>query len=183
MKQPLYALMLLVAVALGGCQVMGADPLAGGAGTLPAACQWPREPAASREAWVRAAMAELEARGFAIRSTDLTLGVVSAERTTRQPGLGAIDEPWIDGGMGWGGWGHAGGGVNFGLGMRIGDDPVQVERVSLVVDEAQVTLTRDSRVVADDGRIIDARPYSRDAFCREVSGAIQSRLLNREGQP
>lgn len=181
----LRVLTAAVGLAIAGCQ-SGPGPLAPGASAaLPAACSWPRRSEASSKAWMQAGIAELEARGFSVRNTDLTLGVVSAERSTRQPGRGAIDHPWYDGISFWGG-SRRHSTTGFGLGIGVGggfDDPVQVERVSLVIGDESLKMTRDSSVVDAAGYVIDARAYNRDAFCREVSGAIESRLLNAGGAP
>lgn len=184
----LRVLAVIVGLAVAGCQT-GPGPLEASASatSLPAACSWPRRGDASTEAWVRAGIVELEARGFNIRNADLALGVVSAERATRQPGLGAVDRPWYDGLSFWGGsHRHSSSGFGLGIGVGVGsgfDDPVQIERVSLIVGEETLKMTRDSSVVDGDGYVIDARAYNRDAFCREVSGAIESRLLNAPEAP
>ncbi|WP_136066318.1 hypothetical protein [Modicisalibacter radicis] len=181
----LRVLAVIAGLAIAGCQT-GPGPLeAGASAQLPASCSWPRRTQASTEAWVRAGIAELEARDFSIRNTDLSLGVVSAERSTRQPGMGAVDHPWYDGISFWGG-SRRHSATGFGLGIGVGggfDDPVQIERVSLVIGDETVKMTRDSSVVDGDGYVIDARSYNRDAFCREVSGAIESRLLNTPEAP
>jgi len=185
MNLGLRVLTVFVGLAVAGCQ-SGPGPLeAGASAALPAACSWPRRTQASTEAWVRAGIAELEARGFSTRNTDLALGVVSAERSTRQPGLGAVDRPWYDGISFWGGSRqHSASGFGLGIGVGGGfDDPVQIERVSLVVGDESVKMTRDSSVVDAGGYVIDARAYNRDAFCREISGAIESRLLNAPEAP
>ncbi len=174
----LRVLAVVIGLVVAGCQ-SGPGPLeAGASDALPAACSWPRRTEASTETWVRAGIAELEARDFSIRNTDLALGVVSAERSTQKPGLGAVDHPWFGGVSFWSGSRrHSASG--FGLGIGAGfDDPVQIERVSLVVGDETIKLTRDSSVVDADGYVIDARTYNHDIFCREVSGAIESRLLN-----
>ncbi|GAA5171845.1 MULTISPECIES: hypothetical protein [Halomonadaceae] len=180
MTSGLRVLAVIVSLVLAGCQ-SGPGPLAAGASaSLPAACSWPRRSEASVQTWVRAGIAELEARGFDIRNADLALGVVSAERRTRQPGRGAVDRPWYDGISFWGG-SHRRAASGFGLGFGVGggfDDPVQIERVSLVVGDQTIKLTRDSSVIDAGGYVLDARAYNRDAFCRQVSGAIESRLLN-----
>ncbi|MBZ9559177.1 MULTISPECIES: hypothetical protein [unclassified Modicisalibacter] len=182
MTRRIGTLLPLLGLLLGGCQAVGHDPLTQPAADMPASCTWLRDAGVSREAWVRAAIPELEARGFTVRSTDLELGVVSAERTRRQPGMGAIDEPWFAGTSLWSSFGRRSA-VGVGYGVHLGDDPVQVERLSLVVGEDSVSLTRDSSVIDTDGYVVDARPYNRDAFCREVSGAIESRLINTGARP
>lgn len=94
--------LLLAMALLAGCQGLGYDPLGRAPAPLPATCTWPRDAGVSREAWSRATIAALEARGFTIRNTEVELGVVSAERTTRMPGLGAVDRPWFGGTSLWG---------------------------------------------------------------------------------
>ncbi|HET8791140.1 MAG TPA: hypothetical protein VFM75_08005 [Modicisalibacter sp.] len=168
--------LLLIVASLVGCQGLGGqDPLGRSPEPLPVECEWPRDDDISRENWLRATIAALEARGFTIRNTEVELGVVSAERTTRLPGLGAVDRPWFGFSSLWGGFG-SGSGIGLGFGTRFGGDPVQVERLSVVSSDATVRITRDSTVVDPGGYVIDARPDNHAVFCRELRASIDAYL-------
>ncbi|WP_280570918.1 hypothetical protein [Chromohalobacter sp. 296-RDG] len=173
-------LLLVVALGLGGCQSLASyDPLARDvASPLPEACHWPAEGDAN--ARVRATAAALEAQGYRIEQTEVALGLVSAERAKAQPGLGAVDRPlWGRSGF----WGYYGmgshHGYSLGYSQRFGDDPVRLQRVSVVAVEDVVRVTRDSRVVDVDGYLIDARPDNSAAFCAALRDDIDARM--REG--
>lgn len=170
------ALILIGMMALSGCQSMTPqDPLGKAPRTLPAECSWPRDGEASRQQWVRAAVDALEEREYTIRHTETQLGVISAERTTRLPGLGAVDRPWFGGSSLWGSFGHHSG-LALGYGVRFGDDPVKVERLSVLVEDLSVSVSRDSSVTDPDGYLIDARSDNREPFCRELRDAISEQL-------
>ncbi|MED5499281.1 MAG: hypothetical protein VX950_00315, partial [Pseudomonadota bacterium] len=79
---------------LSGCQTLSAPAptSAAGGNALPAACRWPAGSADPLER-LRATREALESQGYAILDTDATLGLVSAERKTLQPGLGAVESP------------------------------------------------------------------------------------------
>jgi hypothetical protein len=171
------SLIVMGAVLLGGCQSLSSqDPLAQDAADVPAECRWTRSDNVSRERWLRAAVDELEARDYSITNTEAALGVISAEQRTRRPGLRSAGRPWFGFSTLWGGFGSRSG-VGVGYGMRFGDDPVEVERLSVVVDEDAVTVTRDVSVIDADGYLVDARPTNRPDFCRDFSASIESRLL------
>lgn len=173
---------LFIVFLVAGCQGVGyQDPLGREPAPLPVACSWPRDGDAPREEWLRAAIATLEARNFTIRNTDVELGVVSAERTTRLPGLGAVDRPWFGGSALWGSLGRSSG-IGIGYGVRFGDDPVQIERLSVVVDDDDVRITRDSSVVDPGGYLVDARPDNRAGACRELSESIAARVRAEESR-
>lgn len=155
------------------------DPLGREVSRLPEDCQWARSDDASRERWLRATVGALEARGYTITHTETALGVVSAERRTRLPGLGAANRPWLGFGSLWGGLGGSSG-ISVGYGMRFGDDPMEVERLSVVIDEETVSVTRDASVIDTDGYLADARPQNHPDFCRDLSASIDSRLRATE---
>lgn len=168
---------LLLVAGLGGCQNMAAyDPLGRDVGSpLPEACQWPAE--ADATARVRATVEALEAQGYRIETTEVALGLVSAERSAAQPGLGAVDRPfWGRSGF----WGYYGmgsrHGYSLGYAQRFGGDPVRIQRVSVVAADDVVRVTRDSRVVDIDGYLIDARPDNSATFCASLREAIDLRL-------
>lgn len=173
---------LAMLAVLAGCQAMAPqDPLASTPETLPAACSWSRSGEASRQDWLRASVEALETRGFSVRHTDAELGVVSAERKTRLRGLGAVDRPWYAGSSFWGSLGRSSG-VAVGYGLRFGGDPVQIERLSVVIGDDRVHLTRDTSVVNSDGYLADARPDNRSDVCRELSASIDARVRAAHSQ-
>ncbi|SDL43115.1 hypothetical protein SAMN05661010_01694 [Modicisalibacter muralis] len=180
-----FSVFLVVAL-LTGCQGLGGqDPLGRSPEPLPRECEWPRDGDVSREDWLRATIAALEARGFTIRNTEVELGVVSAERTTRLPGLGAVDRPWFGFSSLWGGFG-SGSGVGLGFGTHFGGDPMQVERLSVVSSDTTVRVTRDSSVIDPSGYVVDARADNHGDFCRELNESIAAHLrtgVGREGNP
>ncbi|WP_342595423.1 hypothetical protein AAGT95_02605 [Salinicola lusitanus] len=163
-----------------GCQSLATpEPLAANRpDSLPAACQWP----ASGDPLVRlrATRDALESQGYTILDTDASLGLVSAERKTSQPGLGAVNSPFGRTGL-WGGFGLGGrSGYSLGVFQNFGGgyntDPVQVERVSVVTPEATTLVDRDSVVVDHNGYVIDARSYNQPSFCQQLRQDIESRL-------
>ncbi|MCP1367947.1 hypothetical protein BIS06_22275, partial [Halomonas sp. BBD48] len=125
------SLIVMGAVVLGGCQSLSSqDPLTTAEADVPAQCQWARSGEVTRERWMRAAVAELEARNYMITNTEAELGVISAEQHTRRPGLGAAGGPWFGFGSMWGGFGRRSG-VSIGYGVHFDDDPLEVERLSV----------------------------------------------------
>lgn len=177
------AVMLISMMALSGCQSMTPqDPLGRDPRVLPAECSWSRDDDASRQQWLRVAVNVLEERDYTIRHTETQLGVISAERTTRLPGLGSVDRPWFGASSLWGSFGYHSG-LSLGYGVRFGDDPVNVERLSMLVGEQDVHVSRDSRVTDPDGYLIDARPDNREPFCRELRDAIAAQLQAEESNP
>ncbi|MCI0510908.1 hypothetical protein C8E00_10757 [Chromohalobacter marismortui] len=175
MMKPL--LLVVLACGLGGCQGLASyDPLGRDVGSpLPEACHWSAE--GDAKARVRATANALEARGYRIVQTEVALGLVSAERSVAQPGLGAVDRSfWGRSGF-WGRYGLGGRqGYSLGYFQRFGGDPVRLLRVSAVAAEGVVRVTRDSRVVDADGYLIDARPDNSAAFCAALHDDIDARM-------
>lgn len=166
---------------LSGCQAMSApEPTSAmGGNALPAACRWPAGSGDSL-ARLRATRDALESQGYAILDTDASLGLVSAERKTAQPGLGAVNSPFGRTGF-WGGFGLGGrSGYSLGVFQNFGGgyntDPVQIERVSVVTPDATTLVDRDSVVVDYNGYLIDARSYNQPSFCQQLRQDIESRL-------
>ncbi|WP_227367418.1 hypothetical protein [Halomonas sp. M20] len=186
----LLPILPVIALVLTGCQSLApADPLASNAEPLPAPCTWTRNDQASQALWLRATVEALEARDYAIRHTDTQLGLVSAERRTRQPGLGAVDRPILGGSSVWGSVGRGSGfsigfGTGFGGGVGGGyyDDPIEIERLSVIIDEQNVSITRGASIVDPGGYVVDSRSRNRGEFCRELSASIESRVRVLENQ-
>lgn len=165
---------------LSGCQALSAPGPTSSAGgnVLPSACRWPASGDSLER--LRVTRDALESQGYAILDTDATLGLVSAERKTAQPGLGAVNSPFGRTGF-WGGFGLGGRhGYSLGLFQNFGGgyntDPVQIERVSVVTPDATTLVDRDSVVVDYNGYLIDARSYNQPSFCQQLHQDIESRL-------
>jgi len=165
---------------LTGCQALSAPEPTSSAGgnVLPSACRWPASGDPLER--LRATRDALESQGYAILDTDAKLGLVSAERKTSQPGLGAVNSPFGRTGL-WGGFGLGGrNGYSLGVFQNFGGgyntDPVQIERVSVVTPEATTLVDRDSVVVDYNGYLIDARSYNQPSFCQQLRQDIESRL-------
>ncbi|WP_157956847.1 hypothetical protein [Salinicola aestuarinus] len=182
------AVTLVMAGLLAGCQSLSSpSPVSPqGSGALPPACQWPAS-GDDRLERLRATREVIEARGYVILDTDVTLGVVSAERRTRQPGLGAVDSPFgrtgFWGGFGIGGRGGYGVGISQGFGSGYDRDPIQVERLSVSTPAAVTYVDRDSVVVDRNGYLIDARSYNHQGLCSELRQAIESQLSTPTAAP
>lgn len=165
-------LLLLLPAALAGCQVTPTTlPVAEPA---PAAeCRWPAGPDDSLARTVTA----LEEQGFLVRHTDAPLGLVSAERArnTIYHDHGVERLPRVGGFVLGGRGGHVSSGVMLGIGSGIGpatDEATRIERVSVVVGEPQVQVSRDIRIFDWRGELREARSASDAAFCRELRDAI-----------
>lgn len=167
---------------LSGCSALsGKDPLAANdSAGLPEACVFPREGDANQ--WLRAAAQVVEARGYKIRESEQTLGVVTGERKVDQPGLGAIEGPFgsrIGFSVGYG----VAAGDDFGVGIasdRFRDDPISFERISLVAPDERVRVIRDEQVINQGGYVIDARPHNDSDSCRQIERQLQAALAGRD---
>lgn len=167
-------LLLLLPAALAGCQVTPTTlPVAEPAPS--AECRWP---VASGDSLARAVSA-LEAEDFLVRHTDATLGLVSAERarTTIYHDHGVERLPRVGGFVLGGSGGHVASGAMLGIGIGGGigpatDEATRIERVSVVVGEAQVQVSRDIRIFDWRGELRESRSASDAAFCRELRDTI-----------
>lgn len=167
-------LLLLLPAALAGCQVTPTTlPVAEPA---PAAeCRWP---AGSGDSLARAVTA-LEAEGFLVRHTDASLGLVSAERArnTIYHDNGVERLPRFGGFVLGGSGGHVSSGVMIGLGTGFGvgvDEATRIERVSVVVGEQRVQVSRDIRIFDWRGALRESRSASDADFCRDLRDAIEA---------
>ncbi|MGM0537156.1 MAG: hypothetical protein ACQEXI_07900 [Pseudomonadota bacterium] len=167
-------LLLLLPPVLVGCQVTPT--------TLPVAepapaseCRWAAEPGES----LARAVSALEAQGFLVRHTDVSLGLVSAERArnTLYHDHGVERLPRFGGFVLGGSGGHVASGVMVGIGGGFGPstgEATRIERVSLVVDDQQVQVSRDIRLVDWRGELRESRSASDADFCRELRAAIEA---------
>lgn len=159
---------------LAGCQVTPTTlPVAEPAPS--AECLWS---AGSGDSLARVVTA-LEAEGFLVRHTDVPLGLVSAERarTTLYHDNGVDRLPHFGGFLLGGSGGHLSSGVMIGVGSGFGpgvDEATRVERVSVVVDEEQLRVARDIRLIDWRGDLRESRSASDARFCRDLRRAIEA---------
>ncbi|PMR72120.1 hypothetical protein [Billgrantia endophytica] len=162
---------------LAGCQISPA--VLPSAEPRPAAeCRWDADGTEADE-WVRRALTALENDGFVVRHTELTLGLVNAERTRTVPGYGGFDERDRLGLFGGYGVGGGRGGVSSGVmigfgggGGRIMHDATRLERVSVVADDSWVRVSRDIQVIDWRGEIRESRSASDARFCTQLRNAM-----------
>ena len=136
------------------------------------ACHWPRGDDVP-PITLAGAVAALEDDDFLIRHTETTLGLVSAERSRRTLFHGVPEPDIFLLGASRGGGGHRvliGGGAGFGL---LDDEATEIERVSVVIGEATVRVTRDIRLFDWRGEPRRSRTASDDAFCRGLREAMR----------
>ncbi|REC94639.1 hypothetical protein [Kushneria indalinina] len=169
--------MSLLGLALTGCSALpSSQPLGVNEHALPASCY--AEYSGTRLAQVRAIASALEAQGYEVRTSDVELGLVSAERIRRQPGLGATRQ-WRSS-MGW--FGSRRGGVMLGGGFgdpfdTFRSDPYSREQVAVSADGQRYLAVRSMMIVSPDGFVMDARPASPEPFCQQTHAAIEQALM------
>lgn len=182
---PSFVALSLLSLVLAACSSLpSAQPLDFNDQAVPESCY--AAYGGTRLTQVRAIARALEAQGYEVRASDVELGLVSAERIRRQPGLGSTRQ-WRSSSFGWFG-GHRGGGVALGSGF--GDpfdvfrsDPYSVERVSVSADGQRYLAVRSMTVVSPDGFVIDARQASPEPFCQQTHAAIEQALTSTGGTP
>ena len=167
-------LLWLLPGVLAGCQMTPTTlPVAEPA---PAAeCRWAAAPGDDLPRVITA----LEAEGFVVRHTDASLGLVSADRarTTIYHDNGIERLPRIGGFVRGGSGGHIGTGVMLGMGGGFGpgiDEATRAERVSVVVDEQEVRVSRDIRLIDWRGDLRESRSASDADFCRDLRRALRA---------
>ncbi|WP_404375769.1 hypothetical protein [Vreelandella aquamarina] len=126
----------------------------------------------------------LEAWGFSLETTDTALGLVSASREREL--IGYYDHyDYDDYGSGFrlfGGFGigrHVGIGVGGGYGPGFGQQPVEVERVSLLADGGYLRISRDIRRFDHLGDLRESYSASNDDFCRRFQEAFQQTAVTQ----
>ncbi|WP_447043280.1 hypothetical protein [Vreelandella sp. H-I2] len=154
---------------LAGCQVMP-DRLPQAEPAPAAACYFPT----SDEQALETSVELLTDWGFSLDSTDTALGLVSASRERELHGYyDPYDNAYGYGsgmrlfgglGIGSGGVGLGVGGIGFGGG--VGQQPVEVERVSLLVNDAHIRISRDIRRFDHWGDLRESYSASNDDFCQ-----------------
>lgn len=174
----------LLGLGLAGCTSLpSTQPLGVQEQSVPESCYATH--GGTRLAQIRAIAAALESQGYEVRASDVELGLVSAERVRRQPGLGATRQ-WRSSSLGWFG-GHRSG-LMLGSGFSdpfdvFRSDPYSVERVSVSADDQHYLAVRSVMVVSADGFVIDARPASPEPFCQQTHAAIDQALARSGGTP
>lgn len=164
-------------LALAGCQVTP-DRLPQAEPAPSAACYFPT----ADEQALETSVDILTEWGFTLTSTDTTLGLIGASRERELHGYyDPYDNAYgygrgmrMFGGLGIGGSSGIGfgfGGVGFGGG--IGQQPVEVERVSLFINDAHVRISRDIRRFDHLGDLRESYSASNDDFCRRFQATFE----------
>ncbi|MDI4639143.1 MULTISPECIES: HPF/RaiA family ribosome-associated protein [Halomonadaceae] len=158
-------------VLLAGC-ASGPPRLPDHSDPAAAACQW-TAPEAGSLRYLRRVIAALEADDFVIVESEVRLGLVTAQRSRILAGYGMPGYQPLFGLSGFFGLGgHRSTGMAISLNRSFGDDPTQVERVSVLARDTQVSLTRDLQIVEADGRLRSGRVVASEEFCRTLHEAI-----------
>lgn len=166
---------------LAGCQAVP-DRLPQAEPAPAAACYFPT----SAEGALKTSVDVLIEEGFTLSSTDTTLGLISA---SRERALQGYYDPY-DNAYGYGrgmrvfgglGFGRGGSGVGIGLGGigfggGVGQQPVEVERVSLLVSDAHIRISRDIRRFDHVGDLRESYSASNDDFCRRFQTSFEQRV-------
>ncbi|BBI72118.2 hypothetical protein HAALTHF_18680n [Vreelandella aquamarina] len=121
----------------------------------------------------------LEAWGFSLETTDTELGLVSASREREL--IGYYDRYDYDYGYGsgfrlFGGFGIGRGvgiGVGGSFGPGFGQQPVEVERVSLLARDGHLRISRDIRRFDHLGDLRESYSASNDDFCGRFQDAFR----------
>jgi len=167
-------------LALAGCQVVP-DRLPQAEPAPAASCYFSINTSTNAAADALQASAALETSinvltewGFTLNSTDTALGLVSASR--ERPLHGYYD-PYdnaygygrgmrVFGGVGFGRGISSGVGIGMGYGGGIGQQPIEVERISLLVHNDHVRISRDVRRFDHVGDMRESYSASNDDFCQ-----------------
>ena len=126
--------------------------------------------------------------GFSLDSTDTALGLISASRERQLPGYYDLyEDDYVSGMRLFGGFGFARGGLGIGVGGigfggGIGQHPVEVERVSVIVDDAHVRLSRDVRRFDQWGDMRESYSASNDDFCQRFQTQF-THAVSATGRP
>lgn len=173
---------------LAGCQAVP-DRLPQAEPAPAASCYFPINAPARAESALEASTAlktsvdVLTEWGFTLTSTDTTLGLISA---SRERALHGYYDPYdnaygygrgmrVFGGLGFGRGGGSGIGIGMGSGFGggIGQQPVEVERVSLLVNNDHVRISRDVRRFDHVGDMRESYSASNDDFCQRFQNRFE----------
>lgn len=129
--------------------------------------------------------------GFTLTSTDTALGLISA---TRERPLHGYYDPYdnaygygrgmrLFGGLGVGRGSSAGIGIGFGGGgAGIGQQPVESERVSLLISNGYLRISRDIRRFDHIGDMRESYSASNDDFCQRFQARFEQ-VTPASGRP
>ncbi|MFG6665882.1 hypothetical protein ACGK9R_02095 [Halomonas sp. HNIBRBA4712] len=163
-------------VALAGCQTVP-DQLPRAEPAPAPACHFSTQGVAS-DALFRQSVALLERWEYQLDTTDAALGLVSASKERELIGYydpydsyyGVGSGIRVFSGVGLGRRSSIGLGLGFGDG--IGQRPVESERVSVLVSDGDVRLSRDIRRFDQLRDLRESRSASDDDFCRRFQSAL-----------
>ncbi|MFB9866008.1 hypothetical protein [Vreelandella sulfidaeris] len=131
-----------------------------------------RSPAISAEAALDESVKVLTEWDFSLDSTDTELGLISASRERTLPGYyNLYEDDYAPGMRLFGGFGVGRGGFGIGVGGMgfrggIGQPPLEVERVSVLINNTHVRLSRDVRRFDQWGDMRESYSASNDDFCQ-----------------
>lgn len=184
---------LTCVLALAGCQAVP-DRLPQAEPAPAASCYFsigtPTNAFATSETPLKTSVEVLMAWGFTLTSTDSALGLVSA---TRERPLHGYYDPYdnaygygrgmqVFGGLGIGRGSGVGIGIGTGFGGGIGQQPVEVERVSLLVNDADIRISRDIRRFDHAGDLRESYSASNDDFCRRFQTSFEQGVPTAGGR-
>lgn len=163
-------------LALAGCQVTP-DRLPQAEPAPSAACYFP----STDDRTLETSVDILTEWGFTLTSTDTTLGLISASRERELHGYYDSYDDYgrgmrMFGGLGIGSGSGIGFGGGVGFGGGIGQQPVEVERVSLFVNDAHIRISRDIRRFDHVGDLRESYSASNDDFCRRFQATFEQSL-------
>ncbi|UYG00456.1 hypothetical protein [Halomonas sp. GD1P12] len=169
-------MMLVLLLALAGCQTTP-DRLPRAEPAPAPSCYFPTQGVAGEEV-LRQSVALLEQWEFELDNTDTALGLISASKERELIGYyDPYDGDYgsgvrVFGGLGLG-LGHRSSiGLGLGFGGGIGQRPVESERVSVLVQNDHVRVSRDIRRFDHLRDLRESRSASDDDFCRRFQSAL-----------
>ncbi|WP_447957159.1 hypothetical protein [Vreelandella sp. EE7] len=162
-------------MALAGCQTVP-DQLPRAEPAPAPTCYFPTQGAEAQDLVIQS-VALLENWDFELDTTDTTLGLVSASKERELVGYYDAYDGYrygsgvrLFGGLGIGRGSSVGLGVGTGIG--IGQQPIESERVSVLVHNDHVRISRDIRRFDHVRDVRESRTASNDDFCRRFQSAL-----------
>ncbi|MGO1913623.1 MAG: hypothetical protein ACTH04_03805, partial [Halomonadaceae bacterium] len=178
---------LTCVLALAGCQVVP-DRLPQADPAPAASCYFsidtPSNALATQKTSLETSVDVLTEWGFTLNSTDTALGLISASRERALHGYydrydnayGYGRDMRVFGGLGIGRGSGIGFGIGGGFGGGIGQQPVEVERVSLLVNDTDIRISRDIRRFDHVGDLRESYSASNDDFCRRFQTSYEQSM-------